>query len=41
MDKVDATTGRVRFDGIINIRGNVSDRCSVEAVRIDIGGSVG
>ena len=41
IDKVDATTGHVRFDGIINIRGNVSDRCSVEAVRIDIGGSVG
>ena len=41
MDKVDATIGRVRFDGIVSIRGNVSDRCSVEAVRIEIGGSVG
>jgi len=41
IDKVDATTGQIRFDGIISIRGNVSDRCSVEAVRIDIGGSVG
>jgi len=41
INKVDATTGQVRFDGIISIRGNVSDRCSVEAVRIDIGGSVG
>lgn len=41
VDKVDATTGHIRFDGIVSIRGNVSDRCSVEAVRIDIGGSVG
>ncbi|MEC9070212.1 MAG: FapA family protein [SAR324 cluster bacterium] len=41
VDKVDASTGHVRFDGIVSIRGNVSDRCSVEAVRIDIGGSVG
>ncbi|MBC8258286.1 MAG: DUF342 domain-containing protein [SAR324 cluster bacterium] len=41
LEKVDATTGHVRFDGIVIIRGNVSDRCSVEAVRIDIGGSVG
>jgi len=41
INKVDATTGQVRFDGIISIRGNVSDRCSVEAVRIDVGGSVG
>ena len=41
VEKVDASTGHVRFDGIVSIRGNVSDRCSVEAVRIDIGGSVG
>ena len=41
IEKVDASTGHVRFDGIVSIRGNVSDRCSVEAVRIDIGGSVG
>ena len=41
VEKVDASTGHVRFDGIVIIRGNVSDRCSVEAVRIDIGGSVG
>ena len=41
IDKVDATTGHIRFDGIVSIRGNVSDRCSVEAVSIDIGGSVG
>ena len=41
IEKVDATTGHIRFDGIITIRGNVSDRCSVEALRIDIGGSVG
>ena len=41
VDKVDATTGHIRFDGIVKIRGNVADRCSVEAVRIDIGGSVG
>jgi len=41
IDKVDATTGPVRFNGILSIRGNVSDRCSVEAMRIDIGGSVG
>jgi len=40
-EKVDASTGHVRFDGIVSIRGNVSDRCRVEAVRIDIGGSVG
>jgi len=41
VEKVDASTGHVRFDGIVSIRGNVSDSCSVEAVRIDIGGSVG
>ena len=41
VDKVDASTGHLRFDGIVKIRGNVADRCSVEAVRIDIGGSVG
>ena len=41
VEKVDASTGHVRFDGIVSVRGNVSDRCSVEAVRIDIGGSVG
>ncbi len=41
IEKVDASTGHIRFDGIVSIRGNVSDRCSVEAVRIDIGGSVG
>ena len=41
VDKVDASTGHIRFDGIVKIRGNVADRCSVEAVRIDIGGSVG
>ena len=41
VEKVDASTGHVRFDGIVSIRGNVADRCSVEAVRIDIGGSVG
>ena len=41
VDKVDATTGHIRFDGIVKIRGNVADRCIVEAVRIDIGGSVG
>ena len=41
VEKVDASTGHVRFDGIVSIRGNVSDRCSIEAVRIDIGGSVG
>ena len=41
VEKVDASTGHVRFDGIVSIRGNVSDRCSVEAVRIEIGGSVG
>ena len=41
VDKVDASTGHMRFDGIVKIRGNVADRCSVEAVRIDIGGSVG
>jgi len=41
VDKVDASTGHLRFDGIVKIRGNVADRCIVEAVRIDIGGSVG
>ena len=41
MDKVDGSVGRVRFDGIVSVRGNISDRCSVEAVRIDVGGSVG
>ena len=41
VDKVDATTGHLRFDGIVRIRGNVSDRVSVDAVRIDIHGSVG
>ena len=41
VDKIDATTGPVRFNGILCVRGNVSDRCSIEAVRIDIGGSVG
>ena len=41
VDKVDATTGHLRFDGIVCIRGNVSDRVSVEAVRIDVSGSVG
>ena len=41
MDKVDGSVGRVRFDGIVSVRGNISDRCSVEAVRIEVGGSVG
>ena len=41
VEKVDASTGHIRFDGIVSIRGNVSDRCSIEAVRIDVGGSVG
>ncbi len=38
---VEKITGHLRFDGIVKIRGNVADRCIVEAVRIDIGGSVG
>ncbi|MBG55950.1 MAG: hypothetical protein CL935_02320 [Deltaproteobacteria bacterium] len=41
IDKVDGSVGRVRFDGIVSVRGNISDRCSVEAVRIEVGGSVG
>ena len=41
LEKVDASTGHVRFDGVIKIRGNISDRYSVEGVRIDVGGSVG
>ena len=41
MDKIDGSVGRVRFDGIVSVRGNISDRCSVEAVRIEVGGSVG
>ena len=41
LDKVDGSVGRVRFDGIVSVRGNISDRCSVEAVRIEVGGSVG
>ena len=41
MDKVDGSVGRVRFDGIVSVSGNISDRCSVEAVRIEVGGSVG
>ena len=41
MDKVDASTGHVRFDGVLKIKGNISDRYSVEALRIDVGGSVG
>ena len=41
LEKVDASTGHVRFDGVIKIRGNISDRYNVEGVRIDIGGTVG
>ena len=41
VDKVDASTGHVRFDGVIKVRGNISARYSVEGVRIDIGGTVG
>ena len=41
IDKVDASSGHVRFDGILKIKGSVSDRYSVEAARIDVGGSVG
>ena len=41
IDKVDASTGHIRFDGILKIKGSVSDRYSVEATRIDVGGSVG
>ena len=41
VDKVDASTGHVRFDGVIKVRGNISDRYSVEGVRIDVAGTVG
>ena len=41
VDKVDASTGHVRFDGVIKVRGNISDRYSVEGVRIEVGGTVG
>ncbi|MEE3122775.1 MAG: FapA family protein, partial [SAR324 cluster bacterium] len=41
LEKVDASTGHIRFDGVIKIRGNISDRYNVEGVRIDIGGTVG
>jgi uncharacterized protein (DUF342 family) len=41
VDKVDAKSGHIRFDGILKVRGNVADRYSVEAVRIDVGGMVG
>ena len=40
VDKVDASTGHVRFDGVIKVRGNISDRYSVEGVRIEVGGTV-
>ena len=40
-DRVDSSTGHIRFDGVIKIRGNVSDRFNIEGVRVDVGGSVG
>jgi len=39
--RVDARTGHVRFDGILQVQGNILDRFSVEAIQIDVGGSVG
>ncbi len=41
VEKVDAKSGHVRFDGVVRVRGNISDRFSVEAVSLDVGGTVG
>ncbi len=41
VEKVDAKSGHVRFDGVVRVRGNISDRFSVEGVSLDVGGTVG
>jgi uncharacterized protein (DUF342 family) len=33
--------GVVRFDGVLQVKGNIGDSCRVEAFRIEVSGSIG